>query len=188
MATAGARHRPRKISYFNYGQSRNAVRYLRAAVLCQVDATFRIVRGVGNQTVATLNMPLGSSTSADDYPLADLAPSLSAWCDTPEALDRLLRSPEVRRSCAVLMNDEAFRFMELWQGRLSAVYVEPGTCPGDRAQAMLDHVTVVAEAAERVWPVVERNWALARFWNGGGRIAVVFLVGLLLLGLALSLI
>ena len=184
MAVAVDVSRPRKVSYFNYGPSRRGRRYVRASTLCSVDATFRIVSDTGDHTLPTMNMPLGSSTRDYEYPLADLAPGLTAWCDHPESLDRLLRYPEVRAACATLANDGQFRHIELWQGRLSAVYEEPGTCGEARATAILDRLVVIAEVGEQVWARVERNWALERFWNGGGRVAVIAGVVVLLLFLA----
>lgn len=82
---------------------------------------------------------------------------------------------------------DQFRFLELWQGRLSAVFREPDRCSDEHARDRGRHVLALVDACGQVWPVVERNWVLARLWHGGGRVLAFAAVALAAAALLLSL-
>jgi hypothetical protein len=82
--------------------------------------------------------------------------------------------------------DLHFLYVVLADGQIRAVYSGPiDACTHEKVQAMLRSVSALAQAAERIWPVVEHNWAWQRASASGLGFLAAILVGTAILFAAL---
>jgi hypothetical protein len=158
--------------------------YLHVSVDCPVAGLFRMTPQHGG---VAPDMPLAST--GQDLPVGDeeLDAAYRFWSDDPDRLLLLVRQAGVKPALgqAATMVGPGFCFLTIRGGEAKASFDLRGTaCDADRIRATLTALATVAAAAEGTWPPDGRNWAMWRFWNGGGALLVLVpAIAALVLGL-----
>jgi hypothetical protein len=160
--------------------------YLHVSVECPVAVLFRMTRTGGFFPGLVPSMPLRSLNK--DLPVGDddLDAAYCFWSDDPERMVLLAHQPGVKEALrqASTALDKGFCHATIRGGEAAVVFALSGTtCGSDRIRSALTALATVAAAAEGTWPVDRRNWALWRFWNGGGAYLVPAVAAAVVLGL-----
>ena len=158
--------------------------YFHVSVDCPVGTLFRMTPEHGG---VVPDMPLRSTFK--DLPVGDeeLDAAYRFWSDDPDRMRLLVDQAGVKEALrhATTAADRGFCFLTIRGGEARVSFDLRGTTWGsDRIRAMLGAMATVAAGAEGTWPLDERNWALWRFWNGGGAFLVLIpVLSALVLGL-----
>ena len=160
--------------------------YLHVSVECPVAVLFRMTEKRNPVPGLVPSMPLSSLNK--DLPVGDgeLDAAFSFWSDDPDRMVLLVHQPGVKEALrqAAAAVDNRFCYATIRGGEAEVILDLSGTtCGPDRIRAVLTGLATVAAAAEGTWPVDRRNWALWRFWNGGGAYAVPVVAVAIVLGL-----
>ncbi len=160
--------------------------YLHVSVACPVAVLFRMTEKGGLVPGLVPSLPLRSLNS--DLPVRDdeLDAAYGFWSDDPDRMVLLAHRPGVKEALrqASTALDKGFCHATIRGGEAAVVFDLRGTtCGPNQIRAILTALTTVAAAAEGIWPLDRRNWALWRFWNGGGAYVVPVVAAVVVLGL-----
>jgi hypothetical protein len=159
--------------------------WLHVSVECPVAVLFRMTEKRGLVPGLVFTMPLSSLNK--DLPVGDdeLDATYSFWSNDPDRMVLFVHQAGVKEALrqAATTADKGFLYATIRGGVADACFGFRGsTWEPDRIRAVLTALATVAAAAEGTWPADRRNWALWRFWNGGGLYLVAALAAAVVLG------